>query len=365
MLRRGFHAFDNFVNHPQVLPYALFGQLAGFTYFVGEGVRHAIGGEFIPFYLTGAGETKAFRGSMKRKPSTFAEAVGFKKQKTSAWKPAAVPTAVPSATASTMGNPMGQEDPVKPVGAVANYAPDYFTFKGKSVHCFMASGATVNSTTGAVTADCALTYKDFRLNSASDPNLTLTGSDSNNSMINGFEIWKTYYDYYRVLGCQVNLTFMKREIKYNQVISGGTTAITQAVGPDYYNGFPWMVGFVCDPSNRLGSHFSGKTYRDILVGKHQHMEWLQHGMLRMSYNYTPESWDRSIETAQEDGLWTAIASNPSCVDCLKIICAPLGNQNVGNIDVIVELEMTVQMRQMNNSTLQGEYANTDTAVAGG
>ena len=85
----------------------------------------------------------------------------------------------------------------------------------------------------------------------------------------------------------------------------------------------------------------------------------------MSYNYTPDSWDRSIETAQEDGLWTAISANPSCVDCLKIICAPLSDQNVGFIDVIVELEMTVQMRQMNNSTLQGEYANTDTAVAGG
>lgn len=85
----------------------------------------------------------------------------------------------------------------------------------------------------------------------------------------------------------------------------------------------------------------------------------------MSYNYTPDSWDRSIETAQEDGLWTAIASNPSCVDCLKVICAPLSTNNVGEIDVIVELEMTVQMRQMNNSTLQGEYANTDTAVGGG
>lgn len=158
---------------------------------------------------------------------------------------------------------------------------------------------------------------------------------------------------------------MKREYILNEVAMTGTTAITQAVGPDYFNGFPWMVGFVCDPSNRLGSHFTGKTFRDILVGKHQHMEWLQHGMLRMSYNYTPESWDRSIETAQEDGLWTPIASNPSCVDCLKIICVPYDTNNVGFIDVIVELEMTVQMRQMNNATLQGEYANTDTAVAGG
>ena len=227
----------------------------------GEGVRHAIGGEFIPFYLTGAGETKAFRGSMKRKPSTFAESAGFKKQKTSAWKPAAAPTAVPSATTSIMGNPMGQEDPVKPVGAVANYAPDYFTFKGKSVHSFYASGATVNSTTGAVTANAALTYQDFRLNSASDPNLSATGSGSSNSMINGFEIWKSYYDYYRVLGTQVNLTFIKREYLLNEVAITGTTAITNAVGPDYYNGLPWMVGFVCDPSNRLGSHLLAKRSR--------------------------------------------------------------------------------------------------------
>lgn len=377
MLRRGFYLFDNFVNHPQVLPYALFGQLAGFTYFVGEGVRHAIGGEFIPFYLTGAGETKAFRGSMKRKPSTFSEAVGYKKkQKTSAWKPQAAPTPAPSiaaptpapstaAQASTMGNPMGQEDAVKPVGSVSNYAPDYFTFKGKSVHSFSHSGATVNTTTGAVGTDAALGYRDYRLNSASDPNLTTTGTGTYNTMVNGFEIWKTYYDYYRVLGTKVKLTFMKREYILDAVQLDGTSAITSALGASYYNGFPWMVGFVADPSNRLGSYFTGKLFSDIVVGKHQHMEWLQHGRLTMDYEYTPEAWDRSIETAQEDGLWTAVSANPSCIDCLKVIVAPFSDRNAGFIDVIVEIEQTVQMRQMNDATLQGEYANTGTVVAGG
>lgn len=387
-IRRQAADLNNRLHNPAVLPYLLGGQIFVAGGFALEYTRRALGLDAAGYYVTGGGlDTPVKEGNKRGGDPNWTAPGSSKRQKTrdtpdgldevrrnyrdtpSDTPPEKMDSSggqqhtSPAAAALRAGTGNG-EDPVQPFGVVADYAPDYFTVRGKACGAAEFSGAPVNLTTGETTGTAANGEWQIRLNSPADWNVTATGSVPANTEMNGFDLWKGLYSHYRLLQTKVKLTFFKKHVVYGMVAVGGTTSVTNKF-MEYANSAPVSVGYVADPSNRLGTQLLGKNFAEIRNGKHVHFEAMMHGMTSMTYVYTPGKWDQSIETTQEDGIWTATNTNPSTQDILHILVIPHTQGAIYQMEVMVELEMLVQFKQFTDATLTAIYTGTITGVAGG
>ena len=253
-----------------------------------------------------------------------------------------------------------RSDQLKPFGATANQVPDYFTFRGKSViykQIDLNSRNTAGAPTNTVTTAQGIR---LRLNSPADINLSTTGTDVNNVPLKGFTTWKAFYTHYRVIETKVSIYFNRRRWSIFTNTSAATSAANNI--DHFYDDTPLVAGFVCDPSARLNDTLTGKDWRSILVGKHVASKYLTGGQQTgFNYTYTPESWDMSLQTAQKDQFWTPVDLNPPSQDLLYIFVAPCNANCTGTVDISIEVEMTVQMRELNTTEL-GKLYTTDALI---
>lgn len=265
---------------------------------------------------------------------------------------------------------VGYEDPLKPARNPANVIPDTFTFKGRNVvqtsHVYANRVGATGVVENAVSVNLAKVVT-LRLNSPVDINITTTGNDEANVPINGWDIWKTYYTHYSLISTKVNIHMFRRRNNVIQVTALPVSApdAKDACRQDFYDDIPICVGFVCDPSNRLGSaQLSSLNFKKILLGPHVAHQYLMGGeRCSFSYTYRPGDWDSAIENVQQDGIWTPTSQNPTTLDYFHVFTNATGANAAGEIDIIVEIEQEVQMRQYTLTTLQGLYSQ-DTRIAG-
>lgn len=271
-----------------------------------------------------------------------------------------VSLAMPDASTETNNHTgTGKENGLKPYGATSNYLPDYFTFRGTSTIWKKFDGTARGDSGAPANAVNSSQSIRIRLNSPADINLTTTGSNDSNAPLKGFSHWKTTYSHYRVIKTEVKIYFNRR--RWELAKPSGTTAAETVA--HYYDDTPYMVGFVCDPSGRLGTNLDSKSFHAILKGKHVAHKYLIGGQQTgFSYTYVPESWDMSLPVQQRDQFWTPVSTNPTSSDIMIIYVAPVDLNATAAIDCIVEVEMTVQMRELNDSILAGLYT-VDSLIA--
>ena len=298
--------------------------------------------------------------SMKRKREVFAPEIEAPKRLRGAPSTA---TAMGSVAEGRINR--GYEDPIKPHPKPANVIPDTFTFKGRNVvqtsHLYADRVASTGAIQNAVSVDTCKVVS-LRLNSPADVNLTTTGADNSNVPINGWDTWKSYYTHYSLIETRVKVHFFRRR---NNIFQSTAVSSDSNARGDFYDDIPICVGFVCDPSNRLGATvLAGLNFKKIIIGPHVAHQYLMGGeRCSFSYVYTPGSWDSAIENVQQDGIWTPTSQNPTTNDYFHIFSNAVGANAAGELDIVVELEQTVQMRQYTLTTLTALY-NHDTRIAG-
>ena len=298
--------------------------------------------------------------SMKRKREVFAPEIEAPKRLRGAPSTA---TAMGSVAEGRINK--GYEDPIKPHPKPANVIPDTFTFKGRNVvqtsHIYADRAAETGAIQNAVSVDICKVVS-LRLNSPADVNLTTTGVNNSNVPINGWDTWKSYYTHYSLIETRVKVHFFRRR---NNIFQSTAVSNDSYARADFYDDIPICVGFVCDPSNRLGATVLGNlNFKKIIIGPHVAHQYLMGGeRCTFSYVYTPGSWDSAIENVQQDGIWTPTSQNPTTNDYFHIFSNAIGANAAGELDIVVELEQTVQMRQYTLTTLTALY-NHDTRVAG-
>lgn len=297
--------------------------------------------------------------SMKRKREVFAPVIEAPKRLRGA------PSTAGMGSVAEGRSSVGYEDPIKPHPKPANVIPDTFTFKGRNViqtsHVYGSRVYTSGAVTGAVSVDTSKVVS-LRLNSPVDTNLTTTTADNSNVALNGWDTWKQYYTHYSLIETKVKIHFFRR--RKNVYQTSNVDHNDSALG-DFYDDIPLCVGFLCDPSNRLGATvLSGLNFRKVIIGPHVAHQYLMGGeRCTLSYTYTPGSWDSAIENVQQDGIWTPTSQNPTTLDYMHVFSNPIGANATGELDIIIEVEQTVQMRQYTLTTLAGLY-NLDTRIAG-
>lgn len=297
--------------------------------------------------------------SMKRKREVFAPEIEAPKRLRGA------PSATAMGSVAEGRSSVGYEDPIKPHPKPANVIPDTFTFKGRNVvqtsHIYGSRVYTTGAVTGAVSVDtCKLV--SLRLNSPVDVNLTTTSADNSNVTLNGWDTWKQYYTHYSLIETKVSIHFFRRR---NNVFQTTAVDSNSSALADFYDDIPLCVGFLCDPSNRLGATvLAGLNFKKIVIGPHVAHQYIMGGeRATFSYTYTPGSWDSAIENVQQDGIWTPTSQNPTTLDYMHVFSTPVGANATGELDIIIEVEQVVQMRQYTLTTLAGLY-NHDTRIAG-
>lgn len=252
----------------------------------------------------------------------------------------------------------GNEDNLKPYGSTALIRPDYFTFRGRTMVTDELQLNSRNNDGSPQNTISTSRILRIRLNSPADINLNVTGAAEGNRPIKGFKDWSTYYTHYRVIKTEVKCYFNRRRWA---IALTGATAVNNVI--NFYDDTPAVCGFVCDPSGRLGTTLAGKDYRALLQGKHVAHKYIIGGQQAgFTYTYTPEQWDASLNNQQTTAFWTEVTKNPINNDVLCFFVAPCAGNCTGNVDCIVEVEQTIQMREFNDTTLGGIYTQ-DTVIS--
>lgn len=251
----------------------------------------------------------------------------------------------------------GSEDPIQPFTNPPNVINDVYTFKGRNVFQAVFQLGDRSAADGSVSTPPSLGTSQvlsIRVNAPGDPNLTVSANNSsdNNRPINGWDIWKTHFTHYSVISTKINVQFFRKRKNPVQL-----TAVSGSTYGDFYDDAPMVVGFICDPSNRFGAaEVVQRGFKSLLLGPHVAHQYLMGGeRCNFSYTYTPNMWDSAIENAQEDGIWTVTSLNPTTLDYMHFFASPTNAFCTGEIDVIVEMETTVQMKQLTIDTLKNLY----------
>lgn len=127
--------------------------------------------------------------------------------------------------------PGREEDPVIPFGPPANVLAPYHTFKGRNVVYTEFDMGSILETTGAVSASSKYTKAmRIRLNSPNDVNPIVSGTDQFNKSMNGWDLWKSYYQYWKLISTNVKITFIRRSQEVRAV--SGTQAFFRTKDAD-------------------------------------------------------------------------------------------------------------------------------------
>lgn len=371
-------------DHPNNLPYIFGAQIAATGLLALEGTRRALGGDYQFYTGFSGGKSrpdstridKYFRGPTSRAGSNptnrmpkrqrmedvdslissgvNAPAGGISSMETD--DPTAAQPATQALRASGSGGTGGsrEEDGLKPIHTIPNILPDYFTFRGRSIVRHRWTGPAYNTTTGVPDdlGDLSGNVYELWMNVPYDVNKNTTGTSNINTTISGYGLWKTYYKYYNVVGTRVKVTFKRNNRQFTEKKSSDDVRLNRNAA--------LYVGFIADPGNLIT--VGTKDYTNWVGRPHSHFELICDGETQsFVYNYNFDKWDTDIAQVQQDGIWTLIDNAPSTKDVLKICVFPTDKETQGHLDIFIEVEQVVQMRQWNSNTLDNIIYKT-TAV---
>lgn len=265
----------------------------------------------------------------------------------SASSQAALPAPEPSAAAKVAGGAGTggrEEDGLKPIHHIPLILPDYYTFRGRSIVRHRWTGPAYNTSTGVPDSltDLSGNVYELWMNVPYDVNKNTTGTSNINTTISGYGLWKTYYKYYNVVGTRVKVTFKRNNRQFTEKKALDDVLINRNAA--------LYVGFIADPGNLIS--IGSKDYTNWVGRPHSHFELICDGETQsFVYNYNFDKWDTDIAQVQQDGIWTLIDNAPSTKDVLKICVFPTDLETQGHMDIFIEVEQVVQMRQWNATTL--------------
>ena len=224
----------------------------------------------------------------------------------------------------------GEEVEVVPIPKrVALTAPDYFTITlpyadYHHIPAFTAATTGVN--------------RIYRLNSVFDPSTLATAHQPM-----GRDTWANVYDFYRVVHTKVKMTFINLSDITPGEVNGSDTVI-----------FGWE-----ETDDSAGTIVTTRTaLMERKHADHRIVPGCDRGNLKngtyMEYAYSPTTWDNHVHSTGIEERWTAINSTPtnSHFIVMHIFPAKVGTTpQPMNFELAVEIEYTVQFREVKSSIL--------------
>lgn len=219
------------------------------------------------------------------------------------------------------------EVPIVPIPKrISKIAPDYFTVElPLHLNFDLDNGNTVESFQ-------KIDFRSIVLNDINDPFGT-----SSNVAVRGMQFYKTYFQFYRVLFCNVKMTWFNRRTDITRTCAVGWHTSDDSTA----NGW-----------NSIRDLFEMKQAKgDIL------MPLLQSGedFITHVYKYDHRSWHHHVQTSGLEEKWTPIVGNPTNPRYLHFgnVTMDVGGTNVQpQTHVSVEAMFTVQFREVEDSILQ-------------
>jgi hypothetical protein len=173
------------------------------------------------------------------------------------------------------------------------------------------------------------TFQDriFRLNSIFDVFETRAG----NQAPLGRDTWASIYQYYRVLGCDMEVKIVNRN---------NTTTL--------------LAGIVLEEDNvnltvqRENFMMRKNAIRAIIPGNN----FMNPSIAKLTYNYAPQSWDHHVQETGIEERWTPIGESPSNQHraILRILHSSNANKDL-DYEIYVQMKFTVQFREANKTIL--------------
>lgn len=222
-----------------------------------------------------------------------------------------------------------QDDvPIMPIGRTAKSAPDYITLKLPWARRF----------DDIVDGENQKGKKQwyFRLNSIYDVAVDLDGSVQPQAR----DEWMGLYNYYRVLACDVKVTFI------NNLGRNDRDARL-------------LVGY------QWGDTTDDAKYAEVVNAKLASKRSKQHILLgptmdkhgnatTMTYSYNESDWTNHINKEAQDTIWTEKGANPGVNRLLRLDVANLNEADFMDITIVLEMEYTVQLREPITNMVVGD-----------
>lgn len=224
------------------------------------------------------------------------------------------------------------ETPVMPHGPVALIQPDYVTLK----HKWVANIDWAELSGG-------LKREEFRVNSPIDPYITnSTFGHITNKRFNGFNEQASRYRYYRLLSNHITFTFCR--------FSDG-----QTVGAVEDDSGPVACGINYNPSNRY-EIMSASVANWMQLAQARFTDWgISQGKndkMTFTVDYTPGSWNTSIDEQHKERLWTPVIQHQGPDDRIVVWFQPLHSNIDVHIQLVVTMTATIQYREWDNQIVE-------------
>lgn len=272
------------------------------------------------------------------------------------------PTHSKMSVATTGGNNGTQgEVGLKPFGAVANTAPDYFTAKFKWIF-----------QNNLDQYDGSIKRYEFRVNSPYDPSVTLTSnSDKQNACVNGWAIYQQRYKYYRVIGCKAHVSFHFPKGSY--VANSATPTEIKIEQQKARDAWTKVCGVNLNPG-RIQPHTATTVTDWYQLAQARYADWKMvngDGSAHFTIEYDPSNWATPVLEQQREQFWTPINQNPALTDSYTAWVQNLPRPNTMADDsvhptvyghIIVYHEILVQFREWTDDMVSKSYMNDQKAV---
>jgi hypothetical protein len=233
-----------------------------------------------------------------------------------------------------------EEVPVMPVpSAVARIAPDYFTVALPYADHYHQTN---------ITAAVAGTQLKFRLNSIFDP----AKDEATVHQPLGRDNWSNIYSFYRVMHCEVKLSFINHSYIVTPSAVNGTDTLL----------FGWEENdqVTTIAANRTAFMESKHSDHRIVPGTGRNVG-LANGVT-MGYSYSPATWINHIQEAGVDQRWTAVGTSPTNEHLLLVHVFPMDVGTTAqslDYEITVEMTYTVQFREVTQTLLKTNDGNID------
>jgi hypothetical protein len=185
--------------------------------------------------------------------------------------------------------------------------------------------------------------------------VTNTQGDFNNSTFNGWAQLARQFQFYRVIGNQIKVHFVK--VHGIDVLSGTDTSKTRGdleLAAAYKN--PLVCGVAIDPANRWYTRDAKITdWKNYAYGRYNDMTFLAGNdpHAEISFKYNPEEWDAGIAVQQKEVMWCPLDKNPERQDIFTVYAQCLQGSAAAypgpNYKIIIEMDAVIQFREWSAS----------------
>lgn len=242
---------------------------------------------------------------------------------------------------------------VKPPRKIAKSHPDYFTIN-----------LPFHFNDNLEISNGSIPFGQIRLDSCFDPIAEAAGMPRKTHQPLGRDTWGGIYDYYRVLSCDVNLTFTYLNGYFGDEATAGSTNVPHHA----------LVGYtLVDDSSATPANANAfvemkhtkvnmlhptthNTYSTVNVPGNELSRIFCHGgSTSVHHHFTPADWDLHVTQSGVDERWTAQGASPTNNRWLIYTAMyPNNDEDIASTDTIqiaVDgfLTYTVQWREVNTT----------------